>query len=229
MKKILITNDDGIDAPGLDALARAAQGLGEVIVVAPQRCHSGCSHQVTTGGPIRVEERRPGWYAIAGTPADCVRLGLYELAGGAEIVLSGINAGGNLGSDVHHSGTVAAAREAALHGVASLALSQYRRRDLPFDWDRSAELTGALLREILHDRWEAGTLWNINLPHLEPGSPRPETIFCALDPSPLPLNYRRENGDWIYEGDYHRRQRKPGADVDVCFGGKIAVTCLRAW
>ncbi len=135
--RLLLTNDDGIDAPGLRALEEAARHLGEAVVVAPEEVQSGCSHQVTTHGPIRVREVSPGRYALDGTPADCVRIGLQHVVPDAAWVLSGINMGGNLGADVYHSGTVAAAREAVLHGWPAVALSHYRRRDVPIDWDRA--------------------------------------------------------------------------------------------
>src|SRR5262245_38460098 len=109
--KLLLTNDDGIDAPGIQALVQAAQALGEPVVVAPMQAHSGCSHRVTTEEPIRVQQRSPSSYAVEGTPADCVRLALHSIAPETTWVLSGINAGGNLGADVHISGTVAAVRE----------------------------------------------------------------------------------------------------------------------
>src|SRR5262245_42279778 len=131
--KLLLTNDDGIDAPGLEALLGAAAALGEAVVVAPDEHLSGCSHRVTTGRPIRVERRGEGRHAVCGTPADCVRVGLHGLAPEARWVLAGINEGGNLGADVHHSGTVAAVREAVLHGVPGIALSHYHRRGLEID------------------------------------------------------------------------------------------------
>ena len=136
--KILLTNDDGIDAPGLEALAVAAACLGgEAVVVAPAEPHSGCGHRVTTGRPLRVDELAPGRFCVHGTPADCVRLALARLAPDIGLVLAGINAGGNLGADIHHSGTVAAAREAALHGRVAVAASHYHRRvnlpDVPID------------------------------------------------------------------------------------------------
>src|SRR5262245_11374774 len=126
--KFLLTNDDGIDAPGLRALQQAAVALGESVLVAPRDHQSGCSHRVTTGTGIRLEERAPGEFALDGTPADCVRVGLHLLTRDATWVLSGINQGGNLGADVHVSGTVAAVREAALHGLPGVALSQYHKR-----------------------------------------------------------------------------------------------------
>lgn len=225
--KFLLTNDDGIDAPGLQALDAAASRLGELVVVAPLSALSGCSHRVTTDEPLRIEQRATNQYAIAGTPADCVRLGLLQIAPDAAWVLSGINRGGNLGADVHYSGTVAAVREAVLHGWPGIALSQYQKRGWTIDWGRAADWAVPLLRNLLDRPCDAGTFWNVNLPHLEPDAPDPEVVFCPLDPTPLPLSYRHENGLWHYNGDYHGRRRQPGADVEVCFGGKIAATAIR--
>ena len=183
--KLLLTNDDGIDAPGLQALLAAARRLGEPVVVAPHEHLSGCSHRVTTGGPFRVHAR-PAGYAVEGTPADCVRVALHDVAPDAKFVLSGINEGGNLGADVYHSGTVAAVREAVLHGWPGVALSQYHRRGAAVDWGRSASWAAALLNDLLGRPWKPGLFYNVNLPHLEPGAPDPEVIFCPLDPAPLP-------------------------------------------
>lgn len=110
--KLLLTNDDGIDADGLHALLTAVRGLGEPVVVAPAGPQSGVSHAVTTDGPVRVEPRGDGRFAVRGTPADCVRVVLHRLCPDAGLVLSGINHGGNLGADVYYSGTVVAVREA---------------------------------------------------------------------------------------------------------------------
>jgi 5'-nucleotidase len=222
--KLLLTNDDGIDAPGLRALVETAALLGDPVVIAPVEALSGCSHRVTTHDPIRVEPRQPLGYAIAGTPADCVRVGLHRLLPETAWVLAGINAGGNLGADVYHSGTVAAVREAVLHGRPGIALSQYVKRSLPVDWQRAAVWVVPVVRELMGRPWTRGTFWNINLPHLEPGSPDPEVVFCRLDPAPLPVSFREEGGLLHYAGNYHLRRREPGTDVDVCFGGKIAVT-----
>src|SRR6266852_1483028 len=104
--KLLVTNDDGIDAPGLKALLSAAQQLGEPVVVAPMDAQSGCSHRVTTDGLIRIERRLSLGFAVGGTPADCVRVGLHHCVPDTAWVLAGINGGRNLGGDVYHSGTV---------------------------------------------------------------------------------------------------------------------------
>ena len=196
-------------------------------MVAPVLGHSGCAHRVTTDGPIRVRQAAPARFAVEGTPADCVRVALHDLAPEASWVLAGINAGGNLGADVYHSGTVAAVREGVLHGRPGIAVSQYRRRGVPFDWDRAARLVLPVLRELLGQPLEAGTFWNVNLPHLPPEAPEPEWVYRPLDPGPLPLRFRREADAFHYEGDYHGRSRVAGSDIDACFGGKIAVTLLR--
>jgi 5'-nucleotidase len=129
--QILLTNDDGIGAPGLGALARELARWGRVVVIAPESARSGCSHQVNTAHPIRVRKLDGDRYATDGTPADCVRLGLSCLAPDANWVVAGINAGGNLGVDVYLSGTVAAVREGALFGKYAIAFSQYRRQGIP--------------------------------------------------------------------------------------------------
>lgn len=224
--KLLITNDDGIDAPGLAALAAASTAIGETIVLAPDRHLSGCSHQVTTDQPIRVEQREPARHAVFGTPADCVRLGLHSLATDADWVLAGINAGGNLGVDVHYSGTVAAAREAALHGRPGIAISHYLKRGRTLDWNRAGAWVVPILLDLVHRPWKPGTYWNINLPHLLPSDPDPEIVYCSLDSRPLPLSFRAVEGHLKYDGDYSARERIAGRDVDVCFRGAIAVTQL---
>jgi 5'-nucleotidase len=243
--KILITNDDGVEAPGLAALKTAASEFGEVTIVAPDREHSGCGHRVTTDEAIEVFDLGDGRFAVSGTPADCTRIALLEILPDADLVLSGINAGGNLGVDVYISGTVAAAREAVLHGVPAVAVSQYRRRATPLDWALSAEWARATLRELLEGghlhRSRASPppalapLWNVNLPHLDSDRKRPPHVFCPFDASPLPLRFETLSSpaadggrrQFSYAGDYHQRPRVPGGDVDVCLGGRIAVTALR--
>jgi 5'-nucleotidase len=225
--RVIITNDDGIDAPGIHALCAAAARLPhlELIVVAPQGAWSGCGHALTTGRTFAVEARpRTEWaaqrWAVAGTPADCVRAALTHLAPGAQAVLSGINHGGNLGFDVHCSGTVAAAREAASHGVRGIACSHYQRRGLAVDWTQAATWLAGILPELLA---EPRGYVSVNLPHLEPGSAPPAAQRCPLDPSPLPLAMDYSSEGLRYCGDYHQRERIPGADVDVCMGGRISI------
>jgi 5'-nucleotidase len=223
---LILTNDDGIDAPGIRALLKAVEGQ-KVIVAAPVDHLSGCGHQVTTTKAINVHRRSVTEYAIAGTPADCTRIALSHLCPEAKFVLSGINAGGNMGADVYISGTVAAVREAAFHGVSGIAVSHYLKGKKNVDWDTAARWTKQVLADLMNRSPEVGTYWNINLPHLEPGDPDPEVVFCQPSTQPLPVNYRVEGDDYYYVGKYAQRDRTSGTDVDVCFAGKIAVTRLR--
>jgi 5'-nucleotidase len=225
--RILLTNDDGIDAPGIGALYEAARGLGNCTVVAPALPQSGCSHTVTTGVAVRYEERSPEAVVIHGTPADCVRLGLMRLDPKPECILSGINHGGNLGADVYYSGTVAAVREGVLHGWPGIALSQYKKKHLDYDWPRATVWVVAVLQKLLSQPIPPGAFWNVNLPHLASGEPEPNIVEAPLDPNPLPLSFIHGEEGMQYNGDYHNRQRLPGSDVDVCFGGNIAVTLVR--
>lgn len=229
MKKFLLTNDDGIDAPGLEALVSALKRLGRVVVVAPPHELSGCSHRATTHQPLQL---RPvgddRWVLHPGTPVDCTRVGLCVQFPDVDWVVAGINNGGNLGADVYNSGTVAAAREAVLLGKSAIAVSHYRRRGMPIDWEAAARWTEAVVDELISRPQAPGHLWNVNLPHLGDPAPRqmPPVEFCPLDPCPLPVEFEQRDGQLHYCGDYHRRARQPGCDVDQCFSGKIAVTHL---
>ncbi len=222
---LILTNDDGIDAPGIRALQKAINGNG--VIVAPKDHLSGCGHQVTTTTPIHIQQRSEVEYAVDGTPADCARLAISHLCPDVKFVLSGINAGGNMGVDVYISGTVAAVREAAMHGIPGIAISHYRKGKLNIDWDVAARWTAGVLANLLNRPVEPGTYWNVNLPHLLPGDPDPEVVFCQPSTHPLPVNYQVEGNEFKYVGEYALRHRSPGTDVDVCFSGKIAVTQLR--
>ncbi len=224
---LILTNDDGWDAPGLAALRQAAAAFGLCHIVAPVGPMSGCGHRVTTHGPVEVTRPREGHVAVAGTPADCVRLALHHLAPWPSWVLAGINAGGNLGTDIHYSGTVAAVREAAIHGIPAIAFSHYIARGRVVDWDRAGRWATAVLLKLMAQPWEPGTFWNVNLPHPASEQPEPAVIFCPVDPSPLPLRYNVDGDRSMYAGDYQTRGRVPGSDVDICFSGGIAVTSVR--
>jgi len=223
---LILTNDDGVDAPGIEALFKAVNG-NQAIIVAPQRQHSGCGHQVTTHQPINIQRRSDSCYAIAGTPADCVRIALTQICPNAKYVISGINAGGNLGVDAYISGTVAAVREAAIQGIPGIAISQYRRAKVDYNWDLAARWTAQLLTQLWVYPLNPGSFWNVNLPSLSPDEPDPEVVFCQPCTRPLALNYRLEGDNYYYVGQYSQRDRIPGSDVDVCFSGKIAVTQLQ--
>src|SRR2546423_401659 len=147
--KLLITNDDRNHAHGPGAPPAAPRTIGDPVVVAPAGPQSGCSHAVTTGKAVRLEPRGDARFAIHGTPADCVRVGLHRVVPEAKWVLAGINHGGNLGADVYYSGTVAAVREAVLHGWPGIALSHYRKKPLDYDRPRVAEWAHRVLAELM--------------------------------------------------------------------------------
>ncbi len=129
---------------------------------------------------------------------------------------------------MYYSGTVAAVREAVLHGWPGIAVSHYRKSGVDYDWPRAVKWVTPILRDIMARPIESGLFYNVNLPILPPEAADPEVVWCPLDPNPLPLNYRHEEESGLYyAGDYQLRHRTPGADVDVCFGGRIAVTAVR--
>lgn len=227
--RVLLTNDDGIHAPGLHALETAVRQLGwQPTIVAPATEQSMCGHRITTHQPLHLETHAPHRHAVHGTPADCVRLALFALDLRPDLVLSGINAGGNLGQDIIISGTLAAAREATYHGHRALALSHYLIRDLALDWQRTATWTAELLRELLPQPQPPRTYWNINLPHLPPSHQAlPPRIHCPPAPSPLNVSYTQNaHGAYLYTASYAERPRDPGSDVAACFSGNIALTLL---
>jgi 5'-nucleotidase len=222
---ILITNDDGWDAPGLAALKTLARRLGQVQVVAPREPHSYAGHRVTTDGPLTLAETAPREFSLTGTPADCVRVALTTLFPETGWVLAGINRGGNLGADIFTSGTVAAVREAALLGRPGIAVSQYIRRNVPLDWEHSIELALPVIRQLMAEPRDGRGYWNLNLPHLDPGQSA-ETILCDPDSEPLDVRFRRDGAHFHYDGSYQARARTPGRDVHRCFGGSITVSWL---
>ncbi len=222
--KLVLTNDDGIDAPGLKALEHALDGLGTPIIVAPALPNSEVSHAVTTHSPIRIERAGENRYRIFGTPADCVRLALTKIVPEARFVFSGINRGGNLGADVYISGTVAAAREAALLGVPGAAISHYVAMGREVDWELAARRIARLLPRLMTDELPASCFWNVNLPHPKGSDESLEVVFCPLDTNRLAFDYNKDGDCYLYEGNYHNRARKHGRDVEICFGGRITVT-----
>ncbi|MFN7920125.1 MAG: 5'/3'-nucleotidase SurE [Bryobacteraceae bacterium] len=223
--RLLVTNDDGWDAPGLAALADVARRFGEVVIVAPRDPHSYAGHRVTTDRPLELRATAGGAWWLDGSPADCVRVALRGLALDVDWVLAGINRGGNLGADLFTSGTVAAAREAALLGKPAIAISQYVRRDLALDWSQSAALAESAIERLVHAR-EPGIYFNVNLPHRADGE-EVGHAECEPDNQPLDVRFACEGAQWRYAGSYAGRPRTPGRDVDLCFGGAVTVSRLR--
>lgn len=235
--KIVVTNDDGIDAPGLAALEQVASSLGcDVVLVAPATHQSFMGHRVTTSEPLEVIERSRNRFSVGGTPADCVRVALRCLATDADWLVAGINQGANLGADTYISGTVGAAREATLLGYPAVAVSQYVAAGRAVDWTASVRRTERTLRRLMDRSVRPGSatenglgrhwFWNVNLPHPEDSASDCDEVVCPLDTSPFDVRFRREGDRYIYEGNYHARPRKAGSDVDWCFRGRIAITAI---
>ena len=226
--RFLLTNDDGIDAPGLAALKAALPEGAVSIVVAPDKEKSACSHQVITARPFRASRVEEGQIAVDSLPADCVRLAWHEFGDCFDYVLAGINHGANLGADIYYSGTVAAVREAALLGIPAIALSHYRDRVLSSaDWQRATRWVRELLPNLLAKPVRRGEYWNVNLPCPDPGPADPRVVECAVDTNPVDLAYAVDGDEYSYRGVYTRRPRSPDHDVDVCFSGSVAVSLLR--
>src|SRR5512139_3352866 len=163
---ILVTNDDGIHSKGIIVLAKALQEVGDVFVVAPDREKSAIAHSLTLHRPLRVEKIRRNFYAIDGTPADCVHLGVNALLSERpNLIVSGINKGGNLGDDITYSGTVSAAFEGTLLGIPSLAISLVARSH--FKFHPGARFAVKVARCVLKKGLPKDTLLNINVPNLD--------------------------------------------------------------
>lgn len=162
---IMVTNDDGIHAAGIKALASALAELGQVTVVAPDRERSAAGHSLTLHSPLRVFELREGFYAVDGTPTDCVNMGIHSLLPSRpDLVVSGINHGSNLGDDITYSGTVAAAIEATLMGIPAIAISlaSFERKG---HFPAAAQVAVRVARQVLANGLPPDTFLNVNVPN----------------------------------------------------------------
>lgn len=214
---ILLTNDDGIYAPGLAALERELRQLGDVVVVAPSTEQSGVGHSITYLTPLIVKEvfqdngrcgERRGW-AVDGSPADCVKIGVHELCGQTpDLVVSGINSGLNVGINVLYSGTVAAAIEGAFFGITSVAVSLEFAEHARFD--RAAEIARQVIVRILEKKSPGPQLFNLNVP-TKALSGTPE--ICAV-----PMNVTR------YDDRFEKRQDPWGRNYYWLTGGPAPTT-----
>jgi 5'-nucleotidase len=241
--RVLLTNDDGIWADGLQALRRELLDVEdiELVVIAPDGNRSAFARSITTRRPLWVERVDFGdgthGYATDGTPVDCVRLAKLGLVEGfeAEAVASGINHGSNLGDDVTYSGTVAAALEGVLLGLPAIAVSQQsagREMDFrlgrEFDFGAAARFAAALVDRLDEVPLPAGTLLNVNLPGRHPDGVSVTKMGKRIYRDELRL--KAEEGErrqyWIYGTD-HGFQDEPDTDLAAVAGGRIAVTPLR--
>jgi 5'-nucleotidase len=171
--KILISNDDGILAPGLKVLAKTLSKLGRVVVVAPNEEKSTMGHALTLHKPLRIQEMEPGFFSINGSPADCVYMGIREvLKSMPDLVISGPNRGGNLGQDIYYSGTVSAAREACILGLPAVALSvdvmhgKAKGKPIAVQYAAASEFLLHYLKKFDFTSLPRHTLLNINVPNV---------------------------------------------------------------
>jgi len=171
--RILLTNDDGVEAPGLDALHAIASELSDDIwIVAPETDQSGAAHSLTLHEPMRLRQLTKRTYAVKGTPTDCIIMGVRFLLTDQrpDLILSGVNSGQNIADDVTYSGTIAGAIEGTLLGIPSIALSlsmKYSDKDAAH-WDTPMKLGPGLVRRLLEIGWPKGVLMNVNFPDRDP-------------------------------------------------------------
>lgn len=222
MPVLLVTNDDGVHAAGLAALASALDDLGDVYVIAPEREQSACGHALTLHRPLRVVQVRERWFSVNGTPSDCVNMGVLGfLPETPVLVASGINHGSNLGDDVTYSGTVSAAMEGTLLGVPSLAVSMLDGGDFAV----AGEVAKLVATRTLVEGMPRKTLLNVNVP---PGPVRgiqftrlghrvySEKIVEQADPRGR-IHY------WLGGGE-PRWEALEGTDMGAVHAGDVAVT-----
>lgn len=233
--RILLTNDDGVNAPGLAVLEEVARQLSDDIwIVAPETDQSGLAHSLTLNHPLRAREVADKKFAVSGTPTDCVIMGIRQLVDGpVDLVLSGINAGQNIGDYVTYSGTVAGAMEGTLLGIKSIALSQAYNfdgtRNVP--WDTSRVLAPDLLKKLIKIDLPKDTLINVNLPNCPPDKVNGHAIVTqGKYEHGLGIGERADGRgnpyywlEFIGEPPIHQ----PGTDIDALINNQIAVTPIR--
>ncbi len=234
---ILLTNDDGIAAPGLLAVYHELKKLGEVHVVAPETVQSAAGHGITIATPlltsrVAVDEGVNGT-AVDGRPADCVKLAVSQiLPRRPDLVVSGINSGANVGINVIYSGTVAAAIEAAFLGLPSVALSLLLRNDVPIDYARAARDSVHVIQDLLARGLSGGQVASINLPAMKPDETTKGVKYCRQCTRPWIDNYEKRldpRGRAYYWNSSIFALGETDADTDVSYlrEGYITVTPLQ--
>jgi len=229
---ILVSNDDGVYAEGIQVLAETLKKIARVVVVAPDREKSAASHSLTLHRPLRIVQVKKNIYGVTGTPADCVNLGVNEILDRKkpDMVVSGINHGGNLGDDVHYSGTVSAALEGAMMGIPSIAVSLVLRDGKPYF--KPAALFAAKLVKIVHkEGLPKGIVLNVNAPNL-PQSRLKGYVYGKLgkrnysDVIVEKLDPRKKKYYWI-GGDEIGYDNIPGSDCNAILEKKISITPIK--
>jgi len=234
--RILLSNDDGIHAPGLAVLEEIARELTDDIwIVAPEMEQSGASHSLTFHNPLRLREVAPRKFAVHGTPGDCIVLGVKEVLGNQkpDLILSGVNRGQNLAEDVTYSGTVAAAMEGTLIGIPSIALSQVYdgRGNDPVSWDAARHFAPDIIRRLVAVGWGEDTLINVNFPALPVATVKGVRVAAQgrRHMGSLTVDARKDpRGNSYYWIGYRNMvgEREGDTDLSAIREGHIAVTPL---
>lgn len=235
--RILVTNDDGIHAPGLKVLETIAHQLSDdVIIVAPETDQSGVSHSLSLNDPLRLREISPRHFAVKGTPTDCVIMGVRHLLKdkAPDLVLSGVNRGQNVAEDVTYSGTIAAAMEGTILGVKSIALSQAYQfgGHEGIDWSASEALGAETVRKVLAVGIPPGIVMNVNFPARKPDQVRGIAVSVQGQRNQAMLRVEDRidgRGNPYYWLAFARGRIEPqeGSDLHALADGKISVTPLR--
>ncbi|MEE2997737.1 MAG: 5'/3'-nucleotidase SurE [Pseudomonadota bacterium] len=231
--RILISNDDGINATGLKVAEKIAKSLSDdVWVVAPESEHSAASHSLTITLPLRVRKISARKFAVNGTPTDSVLLAVQHIIPGKrpDLVLSGVNAGGNIGEDITYSGTVAAAMEGALLGIKSIAMSQARIYGENVRWAAAERHGPIIIRKLMRENWPKNVLMNVNFP---------DVPAAKVGPVEITVQGRRKIGNAVNTGQDPRgcdyvwigteRREDPlirGSDLKAVNEGRISITPL---
>jgi 5'-nucleotidase len=235
--RILITNDDGIHAPGLEACEKIARAMSDdVWIVAPETDQSGVSHSLSLNDPLRLREVDERRFAVKGTPTDCVIMGVrHVMKQPPDLILSGVNRGRNAAEDVIYSGTVAAAMEGTVLGIKSFALSQaynFASRQNPV-WDTGIKHAPGLIKQVLDAGMPRDVLININFPDCQPDAVVgvAVTVQGKRDQELLRLDARHDGRGnpyyWIAFGRGGLAGAAPGSDLAALIDNKISVTPLR--
>jgi 5'-nucleotidase len=235
LDRVLLTNDDGIDAPGLTVLEHIARELArDVWIVAPEHDRSGVSHAISLHNPLRVTKWDDRRFGVSGTPGDCAVMGVCHMMRGMrpDLILSGVNRGANIGMETVFSGTVGGAMTGMMLGIPSIALSQVFQDREQVPWDVARTLGAGVVRQLLELGWSADTCLNVNFPACPVEQVGPPTLCrqglglivgmhveTRTDPRGFEyhwINFRRE-----------AREQGPDSDADAVAAGRIAVTPVR--
>ena len=230
-KKILLSNDDGINSSGLNALARALDHIGDIFIVAPDREQSASSHALSIHRPLRIDNISKNSYSVDGTPTDCINLAINGILKNnkPDLIVSGINKGENLGDDITYSGTVSAAIEGTLLGIPSIAISLEGRND--YNFESSRHFSAQIAEYVLQKGLPSDVLLNVNIPKLDIKEIKGIKITCQgkriyNDAVVEKIDPRGKQYYWI-GGDELGSVEIENSDIDALKKGYVSVTPIK--